>query len=793
MEASEADPLLAHNMDAECRSQREIDPPTGAVNVSRLPSSVTNDRNDDDHNVRSNVIAVSTDDVTLGTSDPVLPGFKLCDMASDHDPVQRNPGDPGFSEVGDAAPETSDVERSGTARRNPFRRMDYGSVQTQSNPLRGTKSAPVVCGGSNPHLSGSCDQDGDSYQCREESPAEHFGLDDVTMLQACVFLEDAIQYRSIHHRVDWQSLSLYQIYYSKPVELLLFFVLFLIHILAFFEYPSSLTATSDLRYRGKRFEFPCGMTEAVEVVCLLVLVGDLFCKSYLKGRREFLKSKWLLASSIVLIVSFIDWGVSVAMMCSEIVRFRRILRPFFLLQNSSLMKKTVNCLRKTVPHVVSVLLLLFLHLYFFTLLGILLFPKQVNSIQASLFRRRLGIKAMYEVLRRRQVVLRHSSSFSTLRNWLSYQDVFWITIKFSRFSLSWTLMYPKKQDPEIPQKCHRFAQFIQRVVLHRYFNYVGCLVAAINMLCITIELGLEYDHIRRSRNTYLGMLNLLFVLYFCVEQSLKIWAMGWRLYTWATGNVVDGLITIMLLLTQGIYLAFYGIPFLGKDIVSHKALTLWDLVRIINILIMVRLLRMIISLIKAMSIVCGTLFDLVKNLRAFAGILVVIFYSYALLGMELFQGKIKYLNTTELNSTVQCGTYRQLQYWANNFDDFAAALVVLWDVMVVNNWHVFLDAYKEVASGWSQLYFIVWWLLSVVITLNLFTALILENFIMRWDRQQCVQSPRSGSVQDAGPAIDDSVLISYFTVHDMFRNDLQEPSDEALTVELRQHPHFEDC
>ena len=58
----------------------------------------------------------------------------------------------------------------------------------------------------------------------------------------------------------------------------------------------------------------------------------------------------------------------------QTVRVRRMLRPFFLLQHSMLMKKTVNCLRRTVPQVASVLLLLAFHLYFFTVFGMLLFP-----------------------------------------------------------------------------------------------------------------------------------------------------------------------------------------------------------------------------------------------------------------------------------------------------------------------------------------------------------------------------------------------------------------------------------
>lgn len=89
------------------------------------------------------------------------------------------------------------------------------------------------------------------------------------------------------------------------------------------------------------------------------------------------------------------------------------------------------------------------------------------------------------------------------------------------------------------------------------------------------------------------------------------------------------------------------------------------------------------------------------------------------------------------NSSAPCGSFEQLNYWSNNFDDFAvsplclvpqssspgtplclarslgssfalswalldptsaapqAALITLWNVMVVNNWQVLLDAYRR--------------------------------------------------------------------------------------------------
>lgn len=91
------------------------------------------------------------------------------------------------------------------------------------------------------------------------------------------------------------------------------------------------------------------------------------------------------------------------------------------------------------------------------------------------------------------------------------------------------------------------------------------------------------------------------------------------------------------------------------------------------------------------------------------------------------------------NSSALCGSFEQLGYWPSNFDDFAvsplpcpqvqltwdfpsalppspfsaspsplsralldptsavpqAALITLWNVMVVNNWQVILEAYKR--------------------------------------------------------------------------------------------------
>ena len=52
-------------------------------------------------------------------------------------------------------------------------------------------------------------------------------------------------------------------------------------------------------------------------------------------------------------------------------------------------------------------------------------------------------------------------------------------------------------------------------------------------------------------------------------------------------------------------------------------MSLWDLVRVINMLILIKLLRVITTQFKAMYIVTSTIYDLIRNLKAFAGLLAV--------------------------------------------------------------------------------------------------------------------------------------------------------------------------
>uniref|UniRef100_A0A8C1YPR2 Two pore segment channel 2 n=1 Tax=Cyprinus carpio TaxID=7962 RepID=A0A8C1YPR2_CYPCA len=605
------------------------------------------------------------------------------------------------------------------------------------------------------------------------------------------------------------------------------------------------------------------------MVCLCIFILDVTVKTYLIGWEEFRMNKWLIGYTVVIAASVVDWMLSISMMCSESLRVRRLIRPFFLLQNSSLMKKTLKCVKRTLPEIASVILLLGLHICLFTMIGMLIFAKSdeiftysvylhartlqliililpalnidifiyvfsfllgtyllmnlmtaiiynqfrgylLMSVQTSIIRRRLGIRAAFEVLccpgrghtsTQSEVAVNmflqvmdrvHMKSYwreAIIKAAQQFPDGFINGEAFQRLFNELDKDFMKEHPPK-PVYSSPVLRHIQIIYSHFYITVLGNVVALANVICICTVLVLDSEKSGLEKNNfYMEILNCIFILYYLIEMLLKIVAFGWRGYLSYRNNIFDGFLTVLLLAIQIAIFITYRIPYEKVDPVPGHVMALWEMVRLVNMLIVFRFLR-IIPEIKLMAVVASTLVDLVKNLRAFAGILLVVYYMFAVLGIWLFQGAITPPSNTSLifNANVEnktdgpfsmdCGTFEQLEYWPNNFDDFASSLVLLYNIMVVNNWHVFTDAYTRYTTEWSLVYFVAWWLTSSVMWVNLFVALILENFTYKWDRSNAL-------------SVEDVERIAYqSTVQLIFREHVQEPTEEELLAQLQQHPHL---
>uniref|UniRef100_A0A6I8R2J7 Two pore segment channel 2 n=1 Tax=Xenopus tropicalis TaxID=8364 RepID=A0A6I8R2J7_XENTR len=687
----------------------------------------------------------------------------------------------------------------------------FGSREGIANARSGSYSSTGSSGGS---LHGGS-------SCGHRHTAD---LEDLHVKQAVVFIEDAIQYRSIDHRVDPTSLQLYRWYYSDICQWILNAAIFVNLALAFIEKPSSLSATSDVRYRGASWQPPCGLTEGIEFLTFLLFVADVSVKSYLVGWNEFVKSKWLLCYILMLGISLVDWTVSLCFMCKEDSQVDVEWQQYFRNLPDSLTSLLVLLTTANNPDVMipaySIHRAYSLFFILFTIIGSLILMNLLTaiiynqfrgylmkSVQASLLRRRLGIRAAFEVLSFQKDVTLQSTEETIFVDSVTFLRVL-DKVKMDYYCKTAIREKAKsfhngricadnfqklfdeldkdtvRQHPPAPTYRSPCLKVLQRIGGHRYLDYMGNVVVIMNLVSVCVVLVIDAEKSGGDRDDFaLGAINCFFILYYVLEMGLKMFAHGLKGYFSFPSNIYDGLLTVILLVLEVATFSLYRFPHPGWKPDMQGVLSLWEMVRLVNMFIVFRFLR-IIPNIRVMALVAGTVLDLVKNLRAFAGILLVVYYVFAIIGIDLFKGAIpdpnssNSTNSTTSNEPPPCGSFEQLQYWPNNFDDFAAALVTLWDVMVVNNWQVFLDAFSRYTSPWSKLYFVAWWLLSSVIWINLFVALILENFIHKWDRS-C--RPHVSPDQD---------VEYHMTVQLMFREDLEEPTDEELMDRLHHHPHL---
>jgi len=69
-----------------------------------------------------------------------------------------------------------------------------------------------------------------------------------------------------------------------------------------------------------------------------------------------------------------------------------------------------------------------------------------------------------------------------------------------------------------------------------------------------------------------------------------------------------------------------------------------------------------------------------------------------------------------------------------NFNDFGASIITLFHIMIVNNWYVTCDMIcivmgtDGVPSNWPRTFFVAFWVLTVLIMLNLVISFVLEIY-----------------------------------------------------------------
>lgn len=172
---------------------------------------------------------------------------------------------------------------------------------------------------------------------------------------------------------------------------------------------------------------------------------------------------------------------------------------------------------------------------------------------------------------------------------------------------------------------------------------------------------------------------------------------------------------------------------------AGEELSTLDLLLVLRVM---RLVKIFVS-IKRFRVILMTIMNIGSSMLTYGGVLFVLYYMFAIVGMEIFHGRITYHGYQETTDSDKfCGNpalnntaFYHNHYCNNNFNDVLRSLVLLFELTVVNQWHVLSSGFVFVTNKAARLYFFAFHMCCVIIVLNIFVAFILEAFILEYSIQ----------------------------------------------------------
>ncbi|XP_077390703.1 voltage-dependent R-type calcium channel subunit alpha-1E isoform X3 [Festucalex cinctus] len=267
----------------------------------------------------------------------------------------------------------------------------------------------------------------------------------------------------------------------------------------------------------------------------------------------------------------------------------------------------------------------------------------------------------------------------------------------------------------MPQNRHTFQYRLWHFVVSPSFEYTVLAMIAIN----TIVLMMKYYSAPPAYEAVLKHLNTAFTVLFSIECVLKIMAFGFLNYFRDTWNIFD-FITVLGSITEIVVDLQFG------DTFNMSFLKLFRAARLIKLLRQGYTIR----------ILLWTFVQSFKALPYVCLLIAMLFFIYAIIGMQVF-GNIKLNEETHINQH-------------NNFKSFSGALMLLFRSATGESWQEImlsclggqhceadpsnplpvLNTEQEGGCGsdFAYFYFVSFIFFSSFLMLNLFVAVIMDNF-----------------------------------------------------------------
>ena len=291
---------------------------------------------------------------------------------------------------------------------------------------------------------------------------------------------------------------------------------------------------------------------------------------------------------------------------------------------------------------------------------------------------------------------------------------------YSTEMLSWERVKPpagarrrstKKAVSALQAAAAAFYKFCVTITTGPYFDYIiDCIIVA-NTIVITYYAAIVTE-LDADEGKYVNDPNadIAFLSIYWIEVVVKMTALGVTLYFEDGWRRFDFLITIL------------GTIMLALQLHASEFVALRQL----------RVLRLF--KIKArFRQVLGSIVVLVPKLVSFLVALGTVFYAFSIIGIECFAGTITTPcpNCSDQSKDYYSNATSTDRYYLNNFDNIFRSFVTLFELMVVNNWMVIMDGTVSFTNEWARVYFMFFYIIAVILTLNVVVAFILETFLSR--------------------------------------------------------------
>uniref|UniRef100_A0A8C0VFW2 Voltage-dependent L-type calcium channel subunit alpha n=1 Tax=Cyanistes caeruleus TaxID=156563 RepID=A0A8C0VFW2_CYACU len=264
----------------------------------------------------------------------------------------------------------------------------------------------------------------------------------------------------------------------------------------------------------------------------------------------------------------------------------------------------------------------------------------------------------------------------------------------------------------IPKNPYQYQ--IWYVVTSSYFEYLMFFLILLNTIC----LGMQHYNQSAEMNHISDILNVAFTILFTLEMVLKLMAFKAKGYFGDPWNVFDFLIVIgsiidVILSEIDVSVRGPGLGAVPTQGCPGARQECWDGVQLCR------------------GMVASPLSLLCLALPYVALLIVMLFFIYAVIGMQMF-GKIAMVDGTQINRN-------------NNFQTFPQAVLLLFRCATGEAWQeILLDCsygrrcdpesdYAEgeeytCGTGFAYFYFISFYMLCAFLIINLFVAVIMDNF-----------------------------------------------------------------